>query len=88
MARGNHKIPQRRKATFDVVNRFIEAVVLTQTPWPIISDEKYSIVDKALKPAIEVQDRQQALADAPEVNHLGVKCPVVYLLKSIRNPKL
>ena len=39
--------------------------MITKTPWPIISDEKYSIVDEALKLAIELQDHQQALAGAP-----------------------
>jgi len=40
------------------------AIVFTKTPWPIISDEKYSMVDEAWKLAIESQDRQQALACA------------------------
>jgi hypothetical protein len=43
----------------------MEAIVFTKTPWPIISDEKYSMVDEAWKLAIEAQDRQRALAGAP-----------------------
>jgi len=43
----------------------MEAIVFTNTPWPIISDEKYSMVDEAWKLAIEVQDCQRALAGAP-----------------------
>jgi len=43
----------------------MEAIVFRKTPWPIISDEKYSMVDKALKLAIEAQDHQRALAGAP-----------------------
>jgi len=43
----------------------MEAIVLTKTPWPIISDEKYSMVDEAWKLPIEAQDWQQALAGAP-----------------------
>jgi hypothetical protein len=43
----------------------MEALVLTKTPWPIISDEMYSMVDEAWKLAIEGQDRQWALAGAP-----------------------
>jgi hypothetical protein len=43
----------------------MEAIVFTKTPWPIISDEKYSIVDKAWQLAIEAQDRQRPLAGAP-----------------------
>ena len=43
----------------------MEAIVFTKTPWPIISDEMYSMIDKASKLAIEAQDRQRALAGAP-----------------------
>jgi len=43
----------------------MEAIVFTKTPWPIISDEKYSMVDEAWQLAIEAQDHQQALAGAP-----------------------
>ena len=52
-------------ATFEVVKRFLEAIIFTKTPWPITSDEKYSMVDKAWKPAIESQDYQWAFAGAP-----------------------
>jgi hypothetical protein len=43
----------------------MEAIVLTKTPWPIISDEKYLLVDEAWKHAIEAQNHQQALAGTP-----------------------
>jgi len=62
---GDHNVPQHQKATFEVAKRFMEAIVLTKTPWPIISDEKYSMVDEAWQIAIEAQDRQRALAGAP-----------------------
>jgi len=52
-------------ATFEVAKRFMEAIIFTKTPWPMISDEKYSMVDKAWKLAIEAQDCQRALAGAP-----------------------
>ena len=39
--------------------------MFTKTPWPIISDEKYSMVDKAWKVPIEPQDSQRELAGAP-----------------------
>jgi hypothetical protein len=58
---GDHNVPQHQKATFEVAKRFMEAILFTQTPWPIISDEKYSMVDKASQLAIEAQDRQWAL---------------------------
>jgi len=64
-ASGDHNIPQHRKQTFEVTKQFIEAIIYTNTPWPIISDEKYSMVDRAWKLAIEAQDRQWALAGAP-----------------------
>jgi hypothetical protein len=43
----------------------MEAIVLTKTTWPIISDEMYSMVDEAWKIAIEAQDQQRAVAGAP-----------------------
>jgi hypothetical protein len=64
-AGGDHNISQHQKATFEVAKRFMEAIVFTKTPWAMLSDEKYSMVDEAWKLAIEAQDRQQALAGAP-----------------------
>jgi len=43
----------------------MEAMVFTKTPWPILSDDMYSMVEEAWKLAIEAQDRQRALAGAP-----------------------
>ena len=62
---GDHNVPQHQKATFEVAKWFMKAIVFTKTPWPIISDEKYSMVDEAWQLAIEAQDRQRALAGAP-----------------------
>jgi hypothetical protein len=64
-AGGDHNVPQHQKATFEVAKRFMEAIVCTKTPWPMISDETYSMVDEAWKLAIATQDRQRALAGAP-----------------------
>jgi len=58
-------VPQHQKATFDVAKRFMEAIVFTKTPWPIISDDKYSMVEEAWKLAIGAHDRPRALAGAP-----------------------
>jgi hypothetical protein len=62
---GDHNVGQHQQATFEVAKRFVEAIVFTKTPWPIISDEKHSIVDEDWKLAIEAQDLQRALAGAP-----------------------
>jgi len=63
---GDHNVPHHHhKASFEVAKWFVEAIVFTMTPWPIISDEKYSMVDEAWQLAIEAQDCQQALAGAP-----------------------
>jgi len=64
-ASSDQNVPQHQKATFDVVKRFMEAIVFKKTPWPILSDDKYSMVEEAWKLAIEAQDRQRALAGAP-----------------------
>ena len=64
-AGGYHNVPQHQKATFEVAKQFIHTIVFTKTPWPIISDEKYSMVDNPWQLAIEAQDQQWALAGAP-----------------------
>jgi hypothetical protein len=64
-ASSDQNVPQHQKATFEVAKRFMEAIVFTKTPWPILSNEKYSMVEEAWKLAIEAQDRQRALAGAP-----------------------
>jgi len=63
-AGGDHNVLQQQKATFEVGKRFMETIVFIKTPWPIISNEKYSMVDEASKLPIEAQDRQRALAGA------------------------
>jgi hypothetical protein len=52
-------------ATFEVVKRFMKAIVFTKTPWPILSDDKYTMVEEAWELVIEAQDRQWALVEAP-----------------------
>ena len=64
-ASSDQNVPQHQKATFEVAKRFMEAIVFTKTPWPILSDDKYLMVEEAWKLAIEAQDRQRALAGAP-----------------------
>jgi len=64
-AGADQNIPQHQKATFEIANRFMEAIIFTKTPLPILSDDKYSMVKEAWKLAIEAQDHQRALAGAP-----------------------
>ena len=64
-ASANQNVPQHQKATFEVAKRFMEAIVFMKTPRPIVSNDKYSMVEEAWKLAIEAQDRQRALAGAP-----------------------
>jgi len=42
----------------------MDAFILIQIPWPILSDGKYSMVEEAWKLAIEAQDCQWALSGA------------------------
>jgi hypothetical protein len=58
-------VPQQQKGPFEVTKRFMEASVFRKTPWPILSNDKYSIVEEAWKLAIAAQDCQRALAGAP-----------------------
>jgi len=64
-ASSDQNVPQHQKGTFEVAKRFMEAILSTKNPWPIISDDKYSMVEEAWKLAIEAQDHQRALAGAP-----------------------
>jgi len=64
-ASSDQNIPQHQKASFEVVKWFMEAIRFTKTPWPILSDDKYSMGKDAWKLAIDVQHHQRALAGAP-----------------------
>jgi len=64
-AGGDYNGSRHQKATFEIVKGFMQAIVFTKTPGPMISDEKYSMVDEAWKLAFKAQDRQRALAGAP-----------------------
>jgi len=64
-AGGDHNVPRHQKEISMVAKWFIEGIVFSKTPWPIISNDKYSMVSDAWKLAIETQDHQRALAGAP-----------------------
>jgi len=64
---GDDNIPQHQKATFEVAKLFMEAIIFRKTLWPMMSDEKYLMVDEAGQLAIEAQDYRWALASAPVV---------------------
>jgi hypothetical protein len=64
-ARDDQNIQQYQKVTINIAKRFLEAIVFTKTPWPILSYHKDLMVEESLKLTIEVQDRQRALAGAP-----------------------
>ena len=74
-AGGNDHVAHHQKATFEVATWFMKAIVFTKTSWPIISDEKYLMVDKAWQLAVEAQDRQQVLAGAPVGTPSGCQLP-------------
>jgi len=63
-AGGDHNVPQYQKATFEVAKWFMEAIVFTKTPGPILSADKYSISVEAWKLASEAQDHQRGVAGA------------------------
>jgi hypothetical protein len=66
----------------EVLKRFNEAIVLTNTPWAILSDDKFPVIEEARKQAIEAQDRERALAGA----HVGT--PSVCQLPSCPSVKI
>jgi hypothetical protein len=61
----DQNVPKHEKATFEVAKRIMEAIVLTKTRWPILSDIKHSLVEEAWRLAIAAQDHQGGLAGAP-----------------------
>jgi len=61
----DQNVPQHQKATFEVAKKFIEAIIFTKTPSPILSNDKYWTAVEAWKLAIESQDHQRALSGEP-----------------------
>jgi len=74
-ASSDQNVPQHQKATIAVAKKFMEAMVFTETLWPISSDDKYSMVEETWKLAIEAQDRQRALAGPPVGTSSGCQLP-------------
>ena len=64
-ASADQNVPQYQTATFEVVNRFMEAIVFTKIPLPDLSNYKYSMGEEAWTLPIDAQNGQQALAGAP-----------------------
>jgi hypothetical protein len=73
--------------TFEIAKSFTEAIIFTKTPWTILSHAKYSMVGDAGRLAIEAQDHQRAIADAPagtlSACHLP-SCPALKMDQQIR----
>jgi len=61
----DQNVPQHQKVTFQVAQWSRVEIVFTKTPWPMISDDKYSMVEETWKLTIEAQHHQWALAGAP-----------------------
>jgi hypothetical protein len=78
----DQNVPEHHTATVEVLKRFNEAIVLTNTPWAILSNDKFPVVEEARKQAIEAQDCERALAGA----HVGT--PSVCQLPSCPSLKI
>jgi len=61
----DQNVPRHQKATCEVAKRFMEAIIFTKTPWPILSNIMYLMIEEAWKLAIEAQDHQRASGGAP-----------------------
>jgi len=57
-ASGDLHFPQLQMATFEEVKCLMEAIVLMKTPWSILSNDKYWMIEEASKIVFEVQDYQ------------------------------
>jgi len=75
MASADQNVPQHQKATCAVATWVIEAIELTKTPSPILSDDKYLIIKEARLLAIDAHNHQWALACAPEGTPLVCRLP-------------
>jgi hypothetical protein len=64
-ASSDQNVPQYQKAKLEVAKMFTEPNVFTKIPWQMLSNDKYSMVEEALKLAIEAQHRLGALAGTP-----------------------
>jgi len=64
-ASGDWNVPQQQLAIFEVLRRFMEAMVVMRTRLPISSDETYSMVNAVWPLAIEPCEHQQAFAGNP-----------------------
>ena len=64
-ASGDQNIPQYQKSTCELMHRFMKAIILRMSTKPILSDDKYSMVEEAWRLAIEAQNCQHAIAWAP-----------------------
>jgi hypothetical protein len=63
-ASADQNVSQHQKATFELAKWFMEQIVFMKTPWPLLSDDKYWMVEEAWRLDIEAQDRQRALPGA------------------------
>jgi len=64
-ASGDYNIPEHQQGTFVVAKQFRQAFEFKQTPWGLIYNEEYSMVDEAWKLVIQTQDHQKPFAGAP-----------------------
>lgn len=62
---GDDNDSKPQEALFEVTMRFIQAIVLMKTPWPLISDEKIWIGGTSWILAIEAQNLQYTFAGTP-----------------------
>lgn len=51
-------------ATIDITNNFVKVVIFIRTPWPILCDDNYSIVQVVWTLNIECQNWQRPIAGA------------------------
>jgi len=74
-ARADSHVPQHQKATVEVARRFMEAFLFMKTPWAILFDDKYTMLEEGLNLAIVAQDRQQVVAASPVSTQLVCELP-------------
>jgi hypothetical protein len=81
-ASSDQNVLEHKNATFEVTKWFMKAIVFTLTPWQILSDVKYAMVEEAWELAIEPLDCQRELEGPP------VGTPTLFQLPGTPPPKI
>jgi len=82
-ASADENIPQHQTAMFEVAKGCVQYIIFLITPWQILFDDKYLMVEQVLQLAIEAQIVGRHYQVQLYICHLDLNCLVIHLLKLI-----